>query len=87
MGSFLSSVDMKSGSPAFGGPESAFGLYASGQIARRLGLPWRSGGGTLTASQTVDYQAGYEALNTLVAAFLAGANVCWQAPGGSRAGS
>jgi trimethylamine--corrinoid protein Co-methyltransferase len=81
MGSFLSSVDMKSGSPAFGGPESAFGLYASGQIARRLGLPWRSGGGTLTSSQTVDYQAGYESFNTLVAAFLAGANVCWQSAG------
>ena len=37
MGSFLSATDMKIGSPAFGGPESAFGLYASGQIARRLG--------------------------------------------------
>jgi trimethylamine--corrinoid protein Co-methyltransferase len=81
MGSFLSSVDMKSGSPAFGGPESAFGLYASGQIARRIGVPWRSGGGTLTSSQTVDYQAGYESFNTLSAAFLAGANVCWQSAG------
>ena len=81
MGSFLSTVDMKSGSPAFGGPESAFGLYASGQMARRLGLPWRSGGGTLTSSQVVDYQAGYEAFNTLCAAFLAGANVCWQSAG------
>src|SRR5439155_3830170 len=28
MGSFLSATDMKSGSPTFGGPESAFGLYA-----------------------------------------------------------
>ena len=37
MGSFLSATDMKSGAPSFGGPESAFGLYASGQIARRLG--------------------------------------------------
>ncbi len=81
MGSFLSATDMKSGSPAFGGPESAFGLYASGQIARRIGLPWRSGGGTLTASPAVDYQAGYEAMNTLQAAFLAGANVCWQSAG------
>lgn len=81
MGSFLSSTDMKSGSPAFGGPESALGLYASGQIARRIGLPWRSGGGTLTASPVVDYQAGYEAMNTLQAAFLAGANVCWQSAG------
>jgi trimethylamine--corrinoid protein Co-methyltransferase len=81
LGSFLSATDMKSGSPAFGGPESAFGLYASGQIARRLGLPWRSGGGTLTSSPAVDYQAGYEAMNTLQAAFLAGANVCWQSAG------
>jgi len=81
MGSFLSATDMQSGSPAFGGPESALGLFASGQIARGLGLPWRSGGGTLTASQTVDFQAGYEGFNTLQAAFLAGANVCWQAAG------
>jgi trimethylamine--corrinoid protein Co-methyltransferase len=56
-------------------------LYASGQVARRLSLPWRSGGGTLTASQTVDYQAGYESFNTLAGAFLAGANVCWQSAG------
>ncbi len=81
LGSFLSATDMKSGSPAFGGPESALGLYASGQIARRLELPWRSGGGTLTSSPAVDYQAGYEAMNTLQAAFLAGANVCWQSAG------
>jgi trimethylamine---corrinoid protein Co-methyltransferase len=81
MGSFLSATDMQSGAPAFGGPESALGLCASGQIARRLGLPWRAGGGTLTASQSVDYQAGYESFNTLHAAFLAGANVCWQSAG------
>ncbi|CAA9359094.1 MAG: Trimethylamine methyltransferase family protein [uncultured Nocardioidaceae bacterium] len=81
MGSFLSTTDMKSGSPAFGGPESAVGLYASGQIARHLGLPWRAGGGTLTASQVVDFQAGYEAFNTVSSAFMAGANVCWQSAG------
>src|SRR3954452_22963760 len=81
MGSFLSATDMKSGSPAFGGPESAMGLFVSGQIARRIGLPWRSGGGTLTSSQLADFQAGYEAFNTLDAAFLAGANVCWQSAG------
>jgi trimethylamine---corrinoid protein Co-methyltransferase len=81
LGSFLSSTDMKNGSPSFGGPESALGLYASGQIARRLGLPWRSGGGTLTASQSVDFQAGYEGFNTLLGAFLAGANLCWQSAG------
>jgi trimethylamine--corrinoid protein Co-methyltransferase len=81
MGSFLSTTDMKTGSPSFGGPESAMGLYASGQIARRHGRPRRSGGGTLTASQVVDFQAGYEAFNTVSAAFLAGANVCWQSAG------
>jgi trimethylamine--corrinoid protein Co-methyltransferase len=81
LGSFLSATDMKSGSPAFGGPESALGMYASGQIASRLSLPWRSGGGTLTSSPAVDYQAGYESMNTLQAAFLSGANVCWQSAG------
>jgi trimethylamine--corrinoid protein Co-methyltransferase len=81
LGSFLSATDMKSGSPSFGGPESAFGLAASGQIARSFQLPWRSGGGTLTASPVPDFQAGYEAMNTLFAAFLGGANVCWQSAG------
>lgn len=81
MGSFLSATDMKSGSPTFGGPESALGLYASGQIARRHRLPWRAGGGTLTSSPLPDAQAAYEALNTLTSAFLAGANVVWQAAG------
>ena len=43
-GSFLSNTDMQSGSPSFGTPESAIGLFCTGQIARRYGLPWRSGG-------------------------------------------
>ena len=66
LGSFLSHTDMQSGSPGFGGPESAIGLFASGQIARRLGLPWRSGGGSLTSSQLPDAQAAYEGLNTML---------------------
>jgi trimethylamine--corrinoid protein Co-methyltransferase len=74
LGSFLSHTDMQSGSPGFGGPESAIGLLASGQIARRLRLPWRSGGGALTSSQLPDAQAAYEGLNTMLPAFLAGAN-------------
>ena len=81
LGSFLSNIDMKSGSPGFGGPESALGLLASGQLARRIGLPWRSGGGGLTTSQSVDVQAGYEAFNTLSAAFLSGANWVMQSTG------
>ena len=72
-GSFLSNIDMQSGSPQFGTPESAIGLFCTGQIARRFGLPFRSGGG-LTSSQVPDAQAGYEAMMTLLPTFLAGAN-------------
>jgi len=72
-GSFLSNTDMQSGSPSFGTPESAIGLFCTGQIARSFGLPFRSGGG-LTASQTVDAQAAYEAMMTMLPTFLAGAN-------------
>jgi trimethylamine--corrinoid protein Co-methyltransferase len=79
-GSFLSNTDMQSGSPAFGTPESAIGLLCTGQIARHYGLPWRSGGG-LNASQTVDAQAGYESLMTMLPTFLAGANFVMHAAG------
>jgi trimethylamine--corrinoid protein Co-methyltransferase len=72
-GSFLSNIDMQSGSPTFGTPESGIGLLCTGQIARHFGLPFRTGGG-LTSSQVPDAQAGYEALMTLMPTFLAGAN-------------
>ncbi len=72
-GSFLSNIDMQSGSPCFGTPESAIGLLCTGQIARHFGLPFRSGGG-LTSSQVADAQAGYEALMTMLPTFLAGTN-------------
>ncbi len=72
-GSFLSNIDMQSGSPTFGTPESAIGLLCTGQIARHFGLPFRSGGG-LSSSQVPDAQAGYEALMTLMPTFLAGTN-------------
>jgi trimethylamine--corrinoid protein Co-methyltransferase len=75
MGSFVSHSNMQSGSPGFGGPESAIGLLASGQIARRYGLLWRAGGGGLTSSQVPDAQGAFEALNTMLPAFLAGANL------------
>src|SRR5207245_906004 len=42
-GSFLSNIDMQSGSPSFGTPESAIGLLCTGQLARRYGLPFRTG--------------------------------------------
>jgi trimethylamine---corrinoid protein Co-methyltransferase len=72
-GSFLSNIDMQSGSPTFGTPESAVGLLCTGQIARHFGLPFRTGG-AMTSSQVADAQAGYEALMTLLPTFLAGTN-------------
>ena len=84
-GSFLSNTDMQSGSPSFGTPESAVGLLCTGQIARSFGLPWRSGGG-LTSSQTVDAQAAYEAMMTMVPTMLAGANYVMHSAGWLESG-
>ena len=86
LGSFLSNTDMQSGSPGFGGPESALGLFCTGQLARHYGLPWRAGGGGLTSSQTCDAQAAYDALNTMSAAFFAGANLVMHAAGWLESG-
>ena len=79
-GSFLSNIDMQSGSPSFGTPESAIGLYCTGQLARHYGLPFRTGGG-LNSSQTADAQAAYESLMTLLPTFLAGTNFVMHAAG------
>src|ERR671935_280624 len=79
-GSFLSNIDMQSGSPSFGTPESALGLLCTGQLARHYGLPFRTGGG-LNSSQTADAQSAYEALMTLLPTFLAGANFVMHAAG------
>jgi trimethylamine--corrinoid protein Co-methyltransferase len=72
-GSFLSNIDMQSGSPTFGTPESGVGLLCTGQVARHFGLPFRAGG-AMTSSQVPDAQAGYEALMTMLPTFLAGTN-------------
>ncbi len=85
MGSFLSNTDLQSGSPSFGTPESGIGLLCTGQIARHFGLPWRSGGG-FTSSQTVDAQAAYEALMTMLPTFLAGTNFVMHSAGWLESG-
>jgi len=79
-GSFLSNIDMQSGSPSFGTPESALGLLCTGQLARHYGLPFRTGGG-LNSSQTADAQAAYESLMTMLPTFLAGTNFVMHAAG------
>ena len=72
-GTFVTSIDMNSGAPTFGTPEASQILYGAGQLARRLNLPFRSGGG-LCGSKLPDAQAAYETANTLNAALLGGVN-------------
>ncbi len=72
-GTFASSMSMQSGAPTFGSPEPSLVMYVAAQLARRLGVPFRSGGG-LCASKLPDAQAAYEAANTLQTAMLAGVN-------------
>ncbi len=79
-GSFASAVSMQSGAPTFGVPEPSLVLYGAGQLARRLGVPFRSGGG-LCASKVPDAQAAYESANTLQTAALAGVNFMLHAAG------
>jgi trimethylamine---corrinoid protein Co-methyltransferase len=73
LGSFASSISMQSGAPTFGTPEPALVLYTMAALARRLGVPFRSGGG-LCASKIADAQAAYEAASTLLPTCLAGVN-------------
>jgi len=73
MGSFASSMSMQSGAPTFGTPEPALVLYTMAALARRLGVPFRSGGG-LCGSKLPDAQAASEAINTMMPAVLAGVN-------------
>jgi trimethylamine--corrinoid protein Co-methyltransferase len=79
-GAFVASIDMNSGAPTFGTPEASKILYGAGQLARRLNLPFRSGG-SLCGSKLPDAQAAYESANTLNATLLGGVNFCLHAAG------
>jgi len=72
-GSFASSMSMQSGAPTFGTPEPALVLYALAACARRLGVPFRSGG-ALTAAKVPDAQAAFESANTMQPTMLGGVN-------------
>ena len=72
-GAFVASIDMNSGAPTFGTPEASLITYGAGQLARRLGLPYRSGG-AFCGSKLPDAQAAYESANSLNMALLSGVN-------------
>ena len=72
-GTFASAMSMQSGAPTFGTPEPSFVLFIAAALARRLGVPFRSGG-ALCAAKLPDAQAAYESANTLQSAMFAGVN-------------
>jgi trimethylamine--corrinoid protein Co-methyltransferase len=71
---------MQSGAPTFGTPEGTMILKAAAQLARRIGVPFRSGG-SLTASKVADAQAAYESSNTMLPTLQAGTNFVLHAAG------
>jgi trimethylamine--corrinoid protein Co-methyltransferase len=78
-GGFTSNVDMRTGSPAFGTPEYVKAALATGQLARRYGLPFRSS--NVTGSNTVDAQAAYESEMAVWGAVMGGVNLLYQGAG------
>ncbi len=80
MGSFVGAISMRTGAPTFGTPEATQMIFATAQLARRLGVPCRSGG-SLCSSKVADAQAGYESAHTLLPTVLAGVNLVTHAAG------
>ncbi|NSY38253.1 trimethylamine methyltransferase family protein [Leisingera sp. ANG59] len=72
-GAFVSSIDMNSGAPTFGTPEASLVTYGAGQLARRLGVPFRSAG-SFCGSKLPDAQAAYETANSLNMGLMSGVN-------------
>jgi len=72
-GTFVTSIDMNSGAPTFGTPEAAKITNGAGQLARRMGLPYRSAG-SFCGSKLPDAQAAYETANSLNMGLLSGVN-------------
>lgn len=83
-GAFTSNVDLRSGAPAFGTPENAKANVASGQLARRYGLPYRTS--NASASNAADAQGAYETEMSLWGAVLGHANLIYHAAGWQEGG-
>ncbi|MEQ1943083.1 trimethylamine methyltransferase family protein [Mesorhizobium sp. VNQ89] len=83
-GAFTSNVDMRSGAPAFGTPENTKANVASGQLARRYNLPYRTTPGS--ASNAADAQGAYETMMALWGAILGHGNLVYHAAGWQEGG-
>ena len=84
-GAFVSSISMLSGAPTFGTPESSLLIMGAAQLARRLNIPFRSGG-SFCASKLPDAQAAQESANSLISTLLAGVNFVLHAAGWMEGG-
>jgi trimethylamine--corrinoid protein Co-methyltransferase len=79
-GTFASSMSMATGAPTFGTPEAGQAIHVMAALARRVGVPFRSGG-QFTASKAPDAQAAYESAHTLLPTMAAGVNFVLHAAG------
>jgi len=79
-GAFVSSISMQSGAPTFGSPEGSLLLNGAAKLARRLNLPFRSGG-SFTASKVPDAQSAQESAQTILATVQSGVNFCLHSAG------
>ncbi len=84
-GSFQAVIDLQSGAPVFGAPESQLALYLSGQLARHYGLPFRAAG-AYASSKIIDAQGGYESVMSMLPSLFAQPNFILHAAGWLEAG-
>ena len=84
-GTFVSTLSMQSGAPTFGTPEGSLAIFGAAQLARRMKMPFRTGG-SLCSSKLPDAQAAYESSNTLMPTLLAGTNFVLHAAGWMEGG-
>lgn len=80
-GSFHSSMNLRTGALTFGSPEANMTTMALSQLGRRLGVPVRSGGGQITASNAPDGQAMQDSTGAMWSTLLSGAHQVWHAAG------
>ncbi len=84
-GSFMTNLDLQSGATVFGSPESQLTIFAVSQLARRYGLPFRTGG-MFTSSKLDDAQSGYESVQTMLPAVQAQTNFVLHSAGWLESG-
>ncbi|MCP3936321.1 MAG: trimethylamine methyltransferase family protein [Actinomycetia bacterium] len=80
LGTFASSMSMATGAPTFGTPEASLAIHVMAQLARRVGVPFRSGG-MFTSSKVPDAQAAFESSSTIIPTVQAGVNFVLHAAG------